>query len=500
MKILKKDLVKTGLIYALIVAGINYFGFLVVASNEIMVKSDEAFEFWLVYMQEHYVMINMLSAAAFIIPTIMCVWYFSFCKEENVPARIINMPVVYSLIGSLGWILSLVLELIILLVVRITNGKNMHTVGMNSFLNIVQCCIFITTLSFMCLNTIHRVHVLPMLFPNGNLSSYKGSRRISTTAVIAVFFFSTCIFPLFYAVSTLRSYSIQYEFKIAGAFYIMLIGVCILGFVLLIALGAYFASPLGKLEKATKLIKQGIYDKKTGVISNDEFGVLADSFDDMSHSIDEKNKRIASIQNSIIRGMAVMVESRDNSTGGHINRTSECVKVFVGKMKEDGNFDITDEFEKSVIKAAPMHDLGKIAVDDAILRKPGRFTDDEFNVMKKHAEEGAKIVAEVLKESDDEEFKKIAENVAHYHHEKWDGNGYPTGISKTDIPYEARIMALADVFDALVSKRCYKESMGYDKAFAIIEESLGTHFDPELGRFFISCRKELEDLYDELPE
>lgn len=142
-----------------------------------------------------------------------------------------------------------------------------------------------------------------------------------------------------------------------------------------------------------------------------------------------------------------------------------------------------------------MHDLGKIAVDDAVLRKPGRFTDEEYEKMKVHAKEGAKIVQSVLKNVDDEEFKTIAQNVAHYHHEKWNGAGYPEKLSGEQIPFEARIMALADVFDALVSKRCYKESMSYDKAFEIIKNDLGTHFDPKLGELFIDCRPELIDLY-----
>ena len=143
-----------------------------------------------------------------------------------------------------------------------------------------------------------------------------------------------------------------------------------------------------------------------------------------------------------------------------------------------------------------MHDLGKIAVPDAILQKPGKFTDEEYEKMKSHSAQGAKIVEEVLSEVDDLEFKKIAINVAHYHHEKWDGSGYPDHLHNEEIPLEARIMALADVFDALVSKRCYKESFSYDKAFQIIEESLGTHFDPVLGQKFIDCRPKLEKLYD----
>ena len=154
------------------------------------------------------------------------------------------------------------------------------------------------------------------------------------------------------------------------------------------------------------------------------------------------------------------------------------------------------KFLQMVIKAAPMHDLGKIAVDDAILRKNGKFTDEEYEQMKRHSAEGAKIVRNILLGVEEQEFVDIAENIAHYHHEKWNGQGYPEGKSGIDIPVEARIMALADVFDALVSKRCYKEKMDYDKAFAIIEESLGSHFDPELGKMFLRCRPQLEEYYD----
>lgn len=147
-----------------------------------------------------------------------------------------------------------------------------------------------------------------------------------------------------------------------------------------------------------------------------------------------------------------------------------------------------------------MHDLGKIAVDDSVLRKPGKFTPEEFEEMKKHSEKGAEIVTQILDGVNDEKFISIARNVAHYHHEKWNGQGYPKQLSGIEIPLEARIMALADVFDALVSKRCYKEKMDYDNAFRIIEESLGSHFDPELGKMFLKCRPQLEAYYNEVSE
>ena len=142
-----------------------------------------------------------------------------------------------------------------------------------------------------------------------------------------------------------------------------------------------------------------------------------------------------------------------------------------------------------------MHDLGKIAVDDAILRKPGKFTPEEYEKMKEHPAKGAVIVEKVLSNINADDFRRIAINVAHYHHEKWNGSGYPEGLKGEEIPLEARIMALADVFDALVSKRCYKEAQSFDEAFEIIKNDLGQHFDPVIGQIFIECRPQLEEYY-----
>ncbi len=217
----------------------------------------------------------------------------------------------------------------------------------------------------------------------------------------------------------------------------------------------------------------------------------------LEDEVAEKTEHIMHMKDMLILGMADMVESRDQNTGGHIKRTSAVVNVFAEQLKQEcERFHFEKGFLKQVEKAAPMHDLGKIAIDDAVLRKPGKYTDAEYAEMKRHPAEGAKIVENILRGVEDESFVQIAKNIALYHHEKWNGKGYPTGLSGTDIPMEARIMALSDVFDALVSKRCYKEAFSYDRAFAIIEESLGEHFDPELGAVFLSCRPQLEALYD----
>ena len=216
----------------------------------------------------------------------------------------------------------------------------------------------------------------------------------------------------------------------------------------------------------------------------------------LKREVQQKTNKIVNIQDSIITGIASMVESRDNSTGDHIRRTSEGVRIIVEQMKKHDEYDyLGNSFCRNVIKAAPMHDLGKIAVHDAILQKPGKFTSDEYEDMKQHAAKGADIVSGVLREVDDEEFKRIAVNVAHYHHEKWNGQGYPLGLKGDEIPIEARIMAFADVFDALVTKRCYKEAYDYDTAIEIMKKDFGSHFDPELGKIFLECKAALTEMY-----
>ena len=217
----------------------------------------------------------------------------------------------------------------------------------------------------------------------------------------------------------------------------------------------------------------------------------------LQNEVDLKTNHIVEMHNQFILGMATMVESRDNSTGGHIRRTSDIVRILIEEMTRKNELQLSAEFCKDIIKAAPMHDLGKIAVDDQILRKPGRFTDEEYEIMKRHSAEGAKIIAQILKDSDDLHFKQIAENVAHYHHEKYDGSGYPEGLKGEDIPLEARIMAIADVYDALVSKRVYKESMSFEDANKIMTESFGSHFDKKLESYYLVAREKFENYYRE---
>ena len=235
--------------------------------------------------------------------------------------------------------------------------------------------------------------------------------------------------------------------------------------------------------------------------------LLANYNSQLSEEVTAKTEDIVQMHNRLILGMATMVESRDNSTGGHIRRTSDVIRILIDEIRKEAASDrknmlmlfgregLTDEFCKNVIQAAPMHDLGKIAVDDAVLRKPGKFTPEEYEKMKTHAAEGARIVDSILEGTDNVKFHKVARNVANYHHERWDGSGYPEGLKGEEIPIEARIMAIADVYDALVSKRVYKDSFSFEEADRIMMESFGKHFDKRLERYYVSAKPRLEEYY-----
>ena len=205
-----------------------------------------------------------------------------------------------------------------------------------------------------------------------------------------------------------------------------------------------------------------------------------------------KQERIAEMQRHMISGLANIIENRELDPGEHIYRTSKYVRLLAEKAREEGIYErqITDRFITLMYNLAPMHDIGKIIVPDAILKKPARLTVEEYEEMKKHAAAGGEIVNEVLRGVADEEDVSFAADIANYHHEKWDGTGYPEGLKGERIPLSARIMAIADVFDALVTERCYKNSMTREEAYAVILEGSGKHFDPKLAEVFLKHKEE----------
>jgi HD-GYP domain-containing protein (c-di-GMP phosphodiesterase class II) len=244
--------------------------------------------------------------------------------------------------------------------------------------------------------------------------------------------------------------------------------------------------------------------KELDIKSNDEIGQLYEYFCDMTrdtynfiHQVHEQNDRIQRMQEVIIMEFAEMVEARDKSTGDHIKKTAEYVEAIAKELQKEGKFKgvLNDAYVHKLKQAAPLHDIGKIAVSDLILNKPGKLTDDEFAIMKTHSTISGQMVMILLEGMEEEHLVETAYHVARYHHERWDGKGYPEGLVGEMIPLEARIMAVADVYDALVSKRVYKEPMSYEKAAQIMQEGMGTQFDPNMHLVFLSCRSRLEHYY-----
>ncbi len=243
--------------------------------------------------------------------------------------------------------------------------------------------------------------------------------------------------------------------------------------------------------------------RRLGIYTGDEIEHLYTAFvkmteDNLEFALDlqRKTETIANMQSGLIMTLADIVESRDKCTGDHVRKTAEYARLIMRQMQKLGIYtdQLTDKFIYDVGNSAPLHDVGKIHVPDQILNKPGRLDDDEFKIMKEHTTVGAQIIDRAIELVPDTGYLTEARNLALYHHEKWDGTGYPTGLKGEEIPLSARIMAIADVFDALVSKRSYKEGMPFDKAMDIIKEGAGKHFDANLVKAFVLAEDEARQI------
>ena len=198
----------------------------------------------------------------------------------------------------------------------------------------------------------------------------------------------------------------------------------------------------------------------------------------------------------LVDSFASLVESRDNSTGGHIKRTRIYVNLLLAKMQKDPKYAkaMSIDYINNVSESAPLHDIGKVSTPDAILQKPGKLTDEEYEIMKKHTVAGGKIIQKNFSDLKTPEEQQIAYEVARFHHEKYNGRGYPDGLAGEQIPLHARVMAIADVFDAVSQKRCYRDAMPLDQCFEIIEKGAGTDFDPYLVQLFLEEREIVSEM------
>lgn len=211
---------------------------------------------------------------------------------------------------------------------------------------------------------------------------------------------------------------------------------------------------------------------------------------------------LSKYHDEMVMGFATLVESKDGSTGGHVKRTTAYVKLLSEELRNRGYYKeiLTNDYIHNLSMAAPMHDIGKIGVPDVVLQKPGKLTDEEYEIIKKHASEGGRIIEETFGHLGNEDYTKMSYQVAKYHHEKWNGKGYPEGLAEKEIPLCARIMAVADVFDAVSEKRCYRDALPLEKCYEIIESGKDKDFDPLVVEVFLDSKEKIEKLHRELTE
>ncbi|MGL5259817.1 MAG: histidine kinase N-terminal 7TM domain-containing protein [Lachnospiraceae bacterium] len=208
----------------------------------------------------------------------------------------------------------------------------------------------------------------------------------------------------------------------------------------------------------------------------------------LEEAVYKKTKEIQNIEQEFIITLASVIEEKDDSTEFHVKRTSHMVKLILESLKEMNQFEniLTDQYCLNFIHAAPLHDIGKIKISDTILNKPRKLTEEEFEEVKKHAHEGAKIIENISYKIEGSNYLEMAKDIAMYHHEKWNGEGYPLGLKEEEIPLAARIMSVSDVFDALISKRIYKEAYSIENAIEIIKNDSNISFDPIIVEAFLN--------------
>ena len=311
--------------------------------------------------------------------------------------------------------------------------------------------------------------------------------------------------------------SMSYIADYIGDFFIRIILV-LSGFLVLIiatglwTTGLYIAYPIDSMVmEVEKLIKAGSEQKDideavrtmrtVDIHTDDEVEKLYKAICDMAASQAEQLRRLrylsestANMQDGLIITMADLVENRDSDTGAHIQKTAAYVKIIVEGLQRKGYYaeKINSKYISDVVRSAPLHDVGKINIPDRVLNKPGKLTDEEYEIIKTHTTAGRRIMEKAIDTVEGENYLKEARNMAAYHHERWDGKGYPEGLHGEAIPLSARIMAVADVFDALTSPRVYKPAFPLEQAVSMIQEGAGTQFDAKCVEVFIDSLDEVK--------
>jgi len=300
----------------------------------------------------------------------------------------------------------------------------------------------------------------------------------------------------------------DYKLRIITSFIrgLLFMGLCLFSIyiVLMFYLRQIIVKPILLISsKMNNFLKNGAASiEPLEIESGDELEMMATSFNQMAADINSYVRQISDMQMETIFSLAKLAQSRDDDTGKHLERVQRYCLVLAKKLADGSPYSgqIDDDFIRNVVNGSILHDIGKVAITDLILLKPGKLTDEEFAEMKRHTTLGAQTLSEVHSKFGNNAFIQVGKLMANYHHERWDGRGYPEGLKGEEIPLAARIMAIADVYDALGTKRVYKDAFPQEKCVAIIQEGSGTQFDAvivdaflEVADEFYQIRKELDD-------
>jgi putative two-component system response regulator len=236
---------------------------------------------------------------------------------------------------------------------------------------------------------------------------------------------------------------------------------------------------------------------KTHLLLKSAKDFLKDQNAFLESEVEKRTREVQSVQDVTIMAMGSLAETRDNETGNHIRRTQHYMRALAKKLQGNGKFarHLDDATVEMLFKSAPLHDIGKVGIPDRVLLKPGKLTPEEFEIMKTHTILGRDAILAAERALDTpSSFLRYAREIAHYHQEKWDGTGYPEGLKGEQIPVSARLMAIADVYDALISRRVYKPAMTHEQAVQIIREGRGKHFDPDMTDAFLEIAEEFREI------
>lgn len=279
---------------------------------------------------------------------------------------------------------------------------------------------------------------------------------------------------------------------------VLFVLIIMLGYILVIisAYGTNMQLLLGFQQSTLAQVANGELTNRVPIVSNDELGVIASHTNHAIQTLQTRTEELGQLRDITILALASLAETRDNETGAHLRRTQQYVRVLAEQLKDHDRF--KSVLDSSMIdllyKTAPLHDAGKVGIPDAILLKPGPLSDEEFSIMKQHPLIGVEALRSAQAELGENSFLSVASEIMKTHHEKWDGSGYPDGLKGEEIPISGRLMALADVYDALTSERVYKAAFSHEKARDIIVDGKGKHFDPDVVDAFLK----LEDRFQQI--